>query len=37
MGIFIAVGNFGIDFWMLFVFLVIAIAFAMGSKQVGWQ
>lgn len=37
MGVFIAVKNFGIEFWMLFVFLVIAIALAMGSKQVGWQ
>lgn len=37
MGVFIGIGNFGIDFWMLFVFLVIAIALAMGSKQVGWQ
>ena len=37
MGVFIAFKNFGIDFWMLFVFLVIASALAMGSKQVGWQ
>jgi len=37
MGVFIAIGNFGIDFWMLFVFLVIAIALAFGSKQMGWQ
>jgi len=37
MGCFIAVGNFGIDDWMIYTFLVIAIALAMGSKQVGWQ
>lgn len=37
MGVFIAIENFGIDFWMLVVFLIIAIALAMGSKQVGWQ
>ena len=37
MGIFIALGDFGIDFWMLVVFLIIATSLAMGSKQVGWQ
>lgn len=36
MGIFVALGNFGIDFWMLVVFLIISIAMAMASKQLGW-
>ncbi|GAH14409.1 unnamed protein product, partial [marine sediment metagenome] len=36
MGIFIALRNFGIDFWMLIVFLVISIAIAFASKQLGW-
>lgn len=37
MGVFIALGNFGIEFWMLVVFLVIAIALAMASRQAVWQ
>jgi len=36
MGIFIALGNFAIDFWMLITFLIIGIALAFASKQVGW-
>ncbi len=36
MGIFIALANFGIDFWMLVVFLIIAVAMAIASKQLGW-
>jgi hypothetical protein len=37
MGIFVALGNFGIDFWMIFVFLVIGVAMAMASRQLGWN
>lgn len=36
MGIFIAVGNFAIDFWMLVVFLILAVSIAFMSKQIGW-
>ena len=36
MGIFVALRNFGIDFWMIVVFLIISSSFAMGSKQLGW-
>lgn len=36
MGIFVALGNFAIDFWMILVFLVIAIAATFASKQLGW-
>lgn len=36
MGIFIALANFGIDFWMLVVFLIISVALAMASRQLGW-
>lgn len=36
-GIFIALKNFGIDFWMLVVFLVIATSLMMASRQIGWQ
>lgn len=36
MGIFVALKNFGIDFWMLMVFLMISTAIAMASKQLGW-
>lgn len=36
MGIFIALGNFAIDFWMLVVFLIIAVSIAFMSKQIGW-
>jgi len=37
LGIFIALKNFGIDFWMLVVFLIISIALTMGSRQPGWS
>ena len=37
MGIFIALGNFAIDFWMLVVFLIIGISIAFMSKQLGWS
>lgn len=37
MGVFIALGNFGIDFWLLAVFLIISIAIAFASRQVGWS
>jgi len=36
MGIFIALKNFGIDFWMLIVFLIISSALAMASRQLGF-
>lgn len=36
MGIFVALGNFAIDFWMILVFLIIAISIAFASKQLGW-
>jgi len=36
MGIFVALKNFGIDFWMVVVFLIISIALAMASRQLGW-
>lgn len=36
MGVFIGLGNFGIDDWMLYVFLVIAVAIAMASRQATW-
>jgi len=37
LGIFIALKNFGIDFWMLCVFLVIAVAMMMASRHAVWQ
>jgi len=37
MGVFIALGDFGIDFWMLIVFAIFATALAMMSRQQGWQ
>lgn len=37
MGVFIALKNFGIDFWMLVVFAIIGIALAMASRQIGWN
>lgn len=37
MGIFVAFGNFGIDFWMIFIFLIIGVALAMASRHVSWQ
>jgi len=36
MGIFVALGNFAIDFWMILIFLIIAIAVAFASRQLGW-
>ncbi len=36
MGVFVALRNFGVDFWMIVIFLIIGIALAMGSKQLGW-
>jgi hypothetical protein len=37
MGIFVALRNFGIDFWLIVLFLILATAFAMGSRQIGWN
>jgi len=37
MGVLIAIGNMGFDFWMLVVFAVMATAFTMASKQLGWS
>lgn len=37
MGIFVALGNFAIDFWMIVVFLIIAISLCFASKQLGWS
>ena len=37
MGIFIALGDFGIDWWMTVVFAIIATALAMASRQQSWQ
>jgi len=37
MAIFIALKNFAIDFWMLCVFLVIAVAMMMASRHATWQ
>jgi len=37
LGIFIALKNFGVDFWMLVVFLVISTAVAIGSRHFGWN
>lgn len=36
MGIFVALGNFAFDFWMIVVFVVFAVAIAFASKQLGW-
>ena len=36
LGVFIALGNFGIDFWVLIVFVIIATALAFGSRQGSW-
>lgn len=36
LGIFIALANFGIDFWMLVLFLVISVGLSMASRQLGW-
>ena len=36
MGIFIGMKNFGIEFWMLVVFLVLAVGIMMSSKQASW-
>lgn len=37
LGIFIALKNFGIDFWMLIVFAIISCALAMASRHYGWS
>jgi len=37
MGCFVAIGNFGIDFWMIVVFIIIGVALAMASRHVSWQ
>jgi len=37
MGCFVAVRNFGIDFWMIYVFLAIAVAIMMASRHTTWQ
>jgi len=37
MGIFIALGNFAIDFWMLVVFVIIAVSICFASKQLGFS
>ena len=37
MGVFVAMGNFGINMWMVITFLIIAVAMAMASKQVGFS
>ena len=37
MGIFIALGDFGIDWWMTVTFAIIATALAMASRQQSWQ
>lgn len=37
MGIFIALKNFGVDFWMMVVFLIISVAMAMASRHAVWQ
>jgi len=36
MGVFIGLGNFGIDDWMLYAFLVVAVALALASRQTTW-
>jgi len=37
MGIFIAMRNFGIDFWMLVLFLGLAVPLAIASRQSVWN
>ena len=37
MGIFIALGDFGIDWWMIVVFSIIATAIAMMSRHTQWN
>lgn len=37
MGIFVAIGSFGIDFWMIIVLIIIAVGLMFASKQVGWS
>jgi len=37
MCILVAIRNIGFAFWMIFVFAVIATAFCMASRQLGWQ
>lgn len=36
MGVFVALANFSVDFWMVVVFSIIGTALAMASKQLGW-
>jgi hypothetical protein len=36
MGIFVGVGNFGFEWWMVVLFLMVAPTFAVASKQGGW-
>ena len=37
MGIFIALGDFGIDWWMTVIFAILATALAMASRQQSWR
>jgi len=37
MGIFVGIGNFGIDFWMVLAFLMIAPTWAIASKHGSWS
>ncbi|KKM93233.1 hypothetical protein LCGC14_1210400, partial [marine sediment metagenome] len=37
MSIFAALGNFGIDFWMIVTFAILVTALAMASRQQSWQ
>lgn len=37
MGIFIALEDFAIDFWMLVICLIMGTAFGMASRQIGWN
>lgn len=36
MGIFVALGNFAIEFWMVVVFIIMAVSIMFASKQLGW-
>ena len=37
MSIFAALGNFGVDFWMIVTFSILVTALAMASRQQSWQ
>jgi len=37
MGIFIAIGNFGFDFWMVVSTAILLVALSMASRQQSWQ